>query len=87
MEEAGSLHQKFLCRDHFLPTDFVTPEGIRLNRMAVPRGLASASHSIPQSSAPLLTHIQLKRKLQLPSRPPLILDGFSLLVVCFTTKK
>jgi len=33
------------------------------------------------------THIQLKRKLQLPSRTLLILDGFSLLVVCFTTKK
>ena len=34
-----------------------------------------------------LTHIQLKRKLQLPSRTPLILDVFSHLVVCFTTKR
>jgi len=33
------------------------------------------------------THIQLKRKLQLPSRTPLILDGFSPLVVRFTTKR
>jgi len=35
----------------------------------------------------LLTHIQLKRKLQLPSRTPLILDGFSLLIVCFTIQR
>ena len=32
----------------------MTLEGIRLYRMAFPRGLASASHSIPQSSPPLL---------------------------------
>ena len=48
------LQYKFLCRDHFLPTDFVTPEGIRLNRLAVPLGLDSASHSIPQPSPPFL---------------------------------
>jgi hypothetical protein len=54
MEEAGSLQHIFLCRDRFLPRDFVTPQGIRLNIMAVSRGLASASHSIPQSSPPLL---------------------------------
>ena len=54
MEEAGSLKSKFLCRDHFLPTDFVTLGGIRLNRSAVPLGLDSASHSNPQSSPPLL---------------------------------
>jgi hypothetical protein len=47
-EEARFLHYKFLCRDHFLPTDFVTPEGIHLNRLAVPCGLDSASRSIPQ---------------------------------------
>ena len=45
---------QILCRDHLLPTDFVTPEGILLNRLAVPRGLDSASHSIPQLSPPLL---------------------------------
>jgi len=39
MKEAGFLHHKFLCQDHSLPTDFTTPEGIRLNRLAVPRGL------------------------------------------------
>ena len=33
------------------------------------------------------THIQLKRKLKLPSRTLWILVGFSLLVVRFTTKK
>jgi hypothetical protein len=27
MGEAGLLRYKFLCRDHFLPTDFVKPEG------------------------------------------------------------
>ena len=32
----------------------MTPEGIHLNRSAVPLGLDSASHSIPQSSRPLL---------------------------------
>ena len=37
-----------------MPTDFVTPGGIRLNRSAVPLGLDSASHSNPQSSPPLL---------------------------------
>jgi len=53
-QEAHTLHYKFLYRDHFLPTDFTTPEGICLNRTAVPLGLDSASHSIPQSSPPML---------------------------------
>jgi hypothetical protein len=30
MGEAVLLHNKFLCQDHFLPTDIMTPEGIRL---------------------------------------------------------
>ena len=47
---AALLQTKFLCRDNFLPKDFMTPEGIRLNRLAVPLGLDSASHSILQSS-------------------------------------
>ena len=53
----GELHcctTDFYCRDHFLPTDFMTPEGIHLNRLAVPLDLDSASHSILQSSPPLL---------------------------------
>jgi len=50
MWEAALLHYKFLCRYHFLLTDFMTPEGIRLNRLAVPLGLDSASHSILPSS-------------------------------------
>ena len=45
---------QLLCRDHFLPTDFMAPKRIHLNRLAVPLGLDSASHSIPQSSPPLL---------------------------------
>ena len=35
-EEAGFLHYKFLCWDHFLPTDFTTTEGTILNILAVP---------------------------------------------------
>ena len=53
MGGAALLDYQFLCRDHFLPTDFMTPEGIHLNRLAVPLGLDSASHSILQSSPPL----------------------------------
>ena len=37
-EEAGFLHYKFLCWDHFLLTDFTIPEGIILNKLAVPCG-------------------------------------------------
>jgi hypothetical protein len=58
-EEAGILHYKFLCQYHFLPIDFMIPAGIHLNRLAVPCGLDSASHSIPQSSPPLLPTLQL----------------------------
>jgi hypothetical protein len=54
LKEAWYLRNKVLCRDHFLPTDFLAPEGVRRKRNAVPCGLASASHSIPQSSPPLL---------------------------------
>jgi len=64
-QEAGFLHYKFLCRDHFLPIAFTTPEGIHLYRLAVPCGLDSASHSIPQSSLPLLLpqlHVWLEIK-------------------------
>jgi hypothetical protein len=32
MEEAQALHYKFLCRHHFLLTDFTTPERGHLNR-------------------------------------------------------
>ena len=38
MEDAGFLHFKFLCREHVMPTDFMIPEGIHLNRLAVPHG-------------------------------------------------
>ena len=54
MEEAGFLRSKVLCRDHFLPTDFVTRGGIHPNLSAVTLGLDSASHSNPQSSPTLL---------------------------------
>ena len=78
VEEAEFLKNKFLCRDHFLLTDFVTPGWIRLNRMAVPRGLDSALHSIPQSSLPLLpilstpqTTAVSQQNSNLPVLPPL----------------
>ena len=82
MEKAGSLKSKFLCRDHFLPTDFVTPGGIRLNRSAVPLGLDSASHSNPQSSPLLLPTLSnpqpsavSRQNSNLPVLPPLPLTS------------
>jgi hypothetical protein len=48
MRESLLLNYKFLCLDHFLSTDFMTSEGIRLYRFEVTRGLDSASHAIPQ---------------------------------------
>jgi hypothetical protein len=82
MEEAGFLHYKFLCRDHFLPTDFMALEGTRLNRLAVPRGLDSASHSVPQPSPPLLPTISdpqppavSPQNFNLPVLPPLPLTS------------
>jgi len=59
------LQNKFLCRDHFLPTDFMTPEGICLINLAVPCGLDLASHSIPQASPP--SKLPFLSPLQLPS--------------------
>jgi len=82
MEEAGVLHYNFLCRDHFMPTDFMTSEGIRLNRMAVPCGLDLASHSIPQPSLPLLPTLSNPQSSavspqngNLPVLPPLPLNS------------
>jgi len=57
--------KKILCRDHFLPTGFMTPEGICLISLAVPCGLDSPSHSIPQASLPS----------NLPVLPPLLLPS------------
>jgi hypothetical protein len=39
MVEAVLLHHNFLCRDHFMSTDFMMPEGICLKKSAVPRAL------------------------------------------------
>jgi len=78
MEEAEFLRNKFLCRGHFFLTDFVTPGGIHLNRLAVACGLDSASHSIPQSSPPLLPTLSNPQTTavtplnsNLPALPPL----------------
>ena len=82
MQEARTLHYKFLCCDHFLPTDFTTPGGICLNRTAVPLGLDSASHSIPQSSPPMLPTLSnpqpsavCPQSSNLPVLPPLQLTS------------
>jgi len=82
MEKAQTLHYKFLCHDHFLLTDFTTPEGIRLNRSAVTLGLGSASYSIPQSSPPLLPTLSnpqpstvSPQNSNLPVQPPLPLTS------------
>lgn len=56
-EEDGFLHNKFLCQDHFLSTDFMTPEGIHLISLAVPCCLDLASHSNPQASPPSNLHV------------------------------
>jgi len=77
MEEAGFLRNKFLCRDHVLRTHFMTPEGVRLYRLAVPCDLDSASHSIPQPPLPLLPTLSnpqasevIHRNSNLPALPP-----------------
>ena len=40
----------FLCSKHFAESDFCTSERVRLNKVAVPHGSDSFSHSIPQPS-------------------------------------
>jgi hypothetical protein len=43
VEDAKKLIGKYLCKYHFLKTDFTTPEKKRLNRGAVPCSSNSAS--------------------------------------------
>ena len=43
IEDARTVNVKYICKNHFLQTDFTTPEGTRLNRMAVPCSSDSAS--------------------------------------------
>ena len=71
-----------LCQGHFSPTDFMTPEGIHLNRLSVPCGLDLASHSIPQSSLPFLPTLSNPQPSEvspqnnnLPTLPPLPLPS------------
>jgi len=52
--EAQVLHYNFLCQDHFLQTDFTTPEGIRLNRSAVPLGLYLCNVPVPSFGTDVL---------------------------------
>jgi len=43
IEDARTLHEKYICKNHFLETDFTTPEKKWLNREAVPCSSDSAS--------------------------------------------
>jgi hypothetical protein len=43
-------HYKYLSSRHFLERDFTTAEMVLLNRVVVPCGSDSATHSLPQSS-------------------------------------
>ena len=43
IEDARTLHEKYICKHHFLETDFTTPERKRLNRGAVPCSSDSAT--------------------------------------------
>jgi len=43
IEDARTLYVKYVCKNHFLETDFTTPERNRLNRGAVPCSSDSAS--------------------------------------------
>jgi hypothetical protein len=48
-DSARMLRNKYLCNRHFSESDITTAERVHLNRVAVPCGLDSASHSPPQS--------------------------------------
>ena len=50
IEVARTLYEKCICKNHFLETDFTTPERKRLNRGAVP----CSSHSASQYPTPQL---------------------------------
>jgi len=63
IEDARTLYKKYVCRNHFLETDFTTPERNRLNRGAVPCSSGSAS----QDPAPQLPDSWLTDLNSLPS--------------------
>ena len=78
IEDARTLHEKYICKHHFLETDFTTPERKRLNRGAVPCSSDSASQDptpqLPDSaltdlnSLPSLLSAQKILHVQAPSR-------------------
>jgi len=63
IEDARTLNVKFVCRNHFLETDFTTPEKTRLNRGAVP----CSSDSSSQEPTPQLPDSTLTDLNSLPS--------------------
>jgi len=87
MEDVGFLKYKFLCRDHFLLTDFVKPEGICQNRLAVPHGLDWASHSILQPSLPLLPILSNPQPSAVRSYVAVILTVLSNQITCVVGNK
>jgi hypothetical protein len=78
IEDARTLYQKYLCKNHFLASDFTTPERRRLNRGAVPCSSGSAAQDPPPqlpdsaltdlNSLPSLLSSQENLHVQPPSR-------------------
>jgi hypothetical protein len=54
IDSARMLHNKYLCRRHFLKSDFTAAVRVHLNRVAVPYGSDSASQSLPKLPVPSL---------------------------------
>jgi len=78
IEDARTLYVKYVCKNHFLETDFTTTERKRLNRGAVPCSADSASQDpTPQfpdyrftdlNSLPSVLSPQKNRHVQPPKR-------------------
>jgi len=62
-EDARTLYVKYVCKNHFLQSDFTTPERKRLNRGAVP----CSSDSALQEPTPQLPDFALTDLNSLPS--------------------
>ena len=81
IEEAITLHDKYVCKNHFLERDLTTLEKKRLNRGAVPCSSDSASQDpttqLPDStftdlnSLPSVLSPQKNLHVQAPSRTPM----------------
>ena len=63
--ESGFFHNKFVCQDHVLSTDFMKPGGIHLISLAVPCVLDLTSYFIPLAFPP--SKLPVFSSLSLPS--------------------